>query len=631
MSQLLQELKRRNVIRVALFYIVSAWVVVQVAETILPMFDVPEGALRALVLILALGFPLALVFAWVFELTPEGLKREKDVEVSPATKKQTVHKLNWATLVAAVLAIGLIVVDRLLPESAPMPGDDAPAEVAAGDSDGSGRGEIEKSIAVLPFSDFSPGGDSQWFADGLSEEILNSLVRVPDLLVAARTASFAFRDSERPIPEIASELGVAHLLEGSVRMGGDRVRVTAQLIRADDGFHVWSDNFDRETADMIGIQEEVAREIAEAMETTMDPAALAEMARVGTDSVEAYQAYIRGRASEEFGGNPDAYELFEEARRIDPGFSQAHFRAARFWMIQSEGSRTDLTDTGLDAEEMGDRFIERIDAAIETVASEQQRLVYRGLKARFQLRFRDALALFDAYLEKRPEDIEAWGQLMGLGGILREDAIVLRAIDALEPAAERNLVAATSLPAAAHRLSDPALAALQVERVIPLLGHFPQAGNFHYQLHRALLWVGRVDEAREIHDRIFRAGLETANPGLLRLRQACAEGRLEDARMILDTELSDQRTDQWLGQMTIGRAEQAYETLQALEDSGRTYALASYLIYPQFDATRFPSMMRVLDAEGLEPHPVRPIPFACQEAEPAVSFPVKATMRLPPA
>ena len=491
----------------------------------------------------------------------------------------------------------------------------------AGDRDApraeaSDTAQIDKSIAVLPFSDFSPDGNSQWFADGLSEEILNSLVRVPDLLVAARTSSFSFRDSNRPIPEIAAELGVAHVLEGSVRVGSNRVRVTAQLIRAADGFHVWSDSFDRKTADMIGIQEEVAREIAEAMETTMDPDALAEMARVGTDSVEAYQAYIRGRATEEFGGNPDAYELFEEARRIDPGFSQAHFRAARFWMIQSDGARIDRIDTGLDAEAMSDRFIERIDAAIETVTSDAQRLSYRGLKARFQLRFRDAVALFDAYLEKRPDDIEAWGQLMGLGGILRDDSIVLRAIEAVRPAATRNSEAASSIASAAHRLNDPALAAAQVERVVPLLGRFPQAADFHYQLHRALLWVGRVDEARGVHDRIFRAGLETVSPAVVRLRQACAEGRLEEAQRIFETEVSDDRTDQWLGASLIGRTQQAYEALQVLDDSGHTYALASYLIYPQFDATRFPSLMRVLDAEGLEPHPVRPIPFACRKPGP---------------
>src|SRR6056297_1330167 len=144
MSGLLEELKRRNVFRVGLFYVVSAWVVVQVAETILPMFDVPDGALRAVVVILALGLPPALVFAWAFEMTPEGLRREKDVEVSAATKKQTAQKLNWATLFIAVLAIGMIVVDRLLPENA------APPDLAPIDA------SFDKSIAVLPFSDFSP-------------------------------------------------------------------------------------------------------------------------------------------------------------------------------------------------------------------------------------------------------------------------------------------------------------------------------------------------------------------------------------------------------------------------------------------------------------------------------------------
>ena len=614
---LITELKRRNVFRVGLFYIVSAWVVVQVAETLLPIFEVPDSVLRAIVLILVLGFPLAVVFAWIFELTEDGLKLDRNAKTDTATKQQTAQKLNWATLIAAVLAIGLLAADRMMPEGSPMIDAERPA-IAVDDTPDTSSidAPLDKSIAVLPFSDFSPDGDSQWFADGLSEEILNSLVRVPDLLVAARTSSFSLRDSGLPIPEIADQLGVAHVLEGSVRMGGERVRVTAQLIRAEDGFHVWSDTFDRETADMIGIQEEVAREIAEAMETTMDPAALAEMARVGTDSVEAYQAYIRGRATEEFGGNPDAYELFEEARRIDPGFSQAHFRAARFWMIQSHGSRIDRIDIGLDAEAMSDLFIERIDAAIETVTSEVQRLGYRGLKARFQLRFRDALALFEDYLEKRPEDIEAWGQLMAIGLVLRDDATVLRAIEAIRPAAFRNSGAASSLAAAAHRLNDPAVAAAQVERVMPLLGRFPQAGNFHYQLHRALLWVGRVDEARGVHDRIFRAGLEIASPGVVRLRQACAEGRLEAAQTIFETGVSDDRTDQWLGASLIGRTQQAYEALQGLEDAGHTYALASYLIYPQFDATRFPSLMRVLDAEGLEPHPVRPIPFACRKQEP---------------
>ena len=152
----------------------------------------------------------------------------------------------------------------------------------------------ERSIAVLPFTDMSAAGDQEYFGDGLAEEILNALVRVPDLQVSARTSSFQYRDTTLSIPEIAAELGVAHVLEGSVRSAGDRVRVTAQLIRAEDGFHVWSENYDRDPADMIVIQEDLARSIATALQTSMDPEALAAMARVGTQSVAAYQDYLKG-------------------------------------------------------------------------------------------------------------------------------------------------------------------------------------------------------------------------------------------------------------------------------------------------------------------------------------------------
>jgi len=145
----------------------------------------------------------------------------------------------------------------------------------------------------LPFADLSQAQDQHWFADGLAEEILNALVKVPDLSVAARTSSFQYRGSSQSIAQIAKELGVAHVLEGSVRSGGDRIRVTAQLIRASDGFHLWSDTYDRQNADMISIQEDLARNIASVLETSMDPEALEQMAQVGTRSVEAYQAYLR--------------------------------------------------------------------------------------------------------------------------------------------------------------------------------------------------------------------------------------------------------------------------------------------------------------------------------------------------
>ena len=194
----------------------------------------------------------------------------------------------------------------------------------------------------MPFADLSQAQDQHWFADGLAEEILNALVKVPDLSVAARTSSFQYRGSSQSIAQIAKELGVAHVLEGSVRSGGDRIRVTAQLIRASDGFHLWSDTYDRQNADMISIQEDLARNIASVLETSMDPEALEQMAQVGTRSVEAYQAYLRGvqLAAESFSiqdGRKKLREAFEQitkALEYDPQFSEAHVRVAEYWKIE---------------------------------------------------------------------------------------------------------------------------------------------------------------------------------------------------------------------------------------------------------------------------------------------------------
>ena len=599
---LFTELKRRNVFRVGAAYVVVGWLLLQVADVLLGNFGAPDWVFKSFAALLALGFPMALFLSWAYELTPDGVKRADEIDAEASITPHTGRRIDRLIIVALAGVIIVMAAERFW-----IAGNrDAPPAEA------SGTAQIDKSIAVLPFSDFSPGGDSQWFADGLSEEILNSLVRVPDLLVAARTSSFSFRDSNRPITEIAAELGVAHVLEGSVRVGSNRVRVTAQLIRAADGFHVWSDTFDRDMADMIGIQEDLARRIAEAMETTMDPEALAKMAEVGTRSVEAYQAYIRGRAIEQFGGNPNAYELFETARSLDPDFAEAHYRAARFWQVQASPARTDSVDTGLAHDQIADRFDERISAAIASASNDEERLLYRGVQAQFQLRFRAALSLFEAYLAQRPGDIDAWIELTQLADTIGNDEVVLRGMRAVEPLAASGPALAELLPAMGYRLKDPAQARAEVERALLQAERWPQAGQLQYQLHRALLWVGQVEEARRIHDWIFRADLDVPNPALVRLRQACAEGRLDEAQAVFEGQISkEDHNEQWLALLLMGQPEAAAELLQPFEAAGNTYALASYLSYPQFDPRPYPGLMRVLTSEGLDPKVLRPIPFAC--------------------
>lgn len=327
------ELKRRNVFRVALFYIVSAWLVVQVAETVLPLFEVPDGMLRGLIVLLALGFIPAVIFAWAFEMTPEGLRRETEAEVAPEVKRQTGQKLNWATLVVALLAIGLLAFDRMMPESgAPEDRVSSTATTDASAAAESAETAPARSIAVLAFDDLSPDADQAYFAEGVSEELLNLLARIDGFKVAARTSSFKFRDTDADIAEIGRTLNVETVLEGSVRKAGDQVRVTAQLIKVEDGFHLWSASYDRRLENIFAVQDEIAGAIVEALKLELNIEA--ETAS-RTTSVEAYEHYLRGRQlarEPSRSGLLRAIDLYERAIAIDPEFAAAYAGIADAWV-----------------------------------------------------------------------------------------------------------------------------------------------------------------------------------------------------------------------------------------------------------------------------------------------------------
>jgi adenylate cyclase len=344
------EMKRRNVIRVALFYVVAAWLLVQVAETVLPLFDVPAGVLRGLVILLALGFVPALVFAWVYELTPEGLKRDTEVEVSEQTRQKSAHKLNWATLIVAVLAIGLLISDRLLwtPAStetavARQAAHSDPESVAIAQADTQAHtGPVvpDASIAVLPFADLSPEGDQQYFSDGIAEEILNVLSRIEALSVTSRTSAFAFKSqSELSIPDIAASLGVRHVLEGSVRKAADTIRVTAQLIDARSDQHLWSETFDRTlTAENVfAIQDEIAAAITAALAGRLNVAIdAAPGAAGGTGDIDAYAAFLAGRdlfVNRNYDNLALSIEMLERAVEADPDFVRARGWLAMAYIV----------------------------------------------------------------------------------------------------------------------------------------------------------------------------------------------------------------------------------------------------------------------------------------------------------
>ncbi|NIS91349.1 MAG: hypothetical protein GTN98_14995 [Woeseiaceae bacterium] len=312
------ELKRRNVFRVGIAYVVIGWLLAQVSEIAFDAFDAPDWVLKSVLFVLVLGLPLALFFAWAFEVTPEGIKLEKDVDRSQSITAQTGRKLNRLIIGVLVVAVGLLLVDKFfLSERAPVT-----SEIIATES---------QSIAVLPFVNMSD--DNDYFADGLSEELLNLLAKIPELKVAGRTSSFAFKGRNEDLREIGEALDVTKVLEGSVRRSGDRLRVTAQLINVADGFHLWSETYDRQMADIFDIQDDVAGAITDALQLHLTP-----HSDRPTNNTEAYTLYLQALALRAYSSGEDlviAQALLDDAIVLDPQFAKAYELKATFYWYQS--------------------------------------------------------------------------------------------------------------------------------------------------------------------------------------------------------------------------------------------------------------------------------------------------------
>jgi TolB-like protein/tetratricopeptide (TPR) repeat protein len=336
----LGELKRRNVIRMALLYIVAAWVLLQIADVLFDPLGLPAWTFRMVLGLLLLGFPLALIFAWVFEMTPEGLKRERDIDRSASAVAHTGRKMNTVIVVLLIVAIAGLVIDRLIPESGQAPAAATAVtgpERAAADAGTREAAAADTSIAVLPFVNMSGDPDNEYFSDGLSEELLNTLVRLGGLKVTGRTSSFAFKGQSQDLREIGRLLNVANVLEGSVRKAGNRVRITAQLIKTSDGYHLWSDTFDRELDDIFAIQAEIAERVSDALQVTLLGGAGADQPVVVSIShnAQAYEAYLRGmyiwqREPDQRESLDRARAHFEAALALDPGYVDAHW--GMFWV-----------------------------------------------------------------------------------------------------------------------------------------------------------------------------------------------------------------------------------------------------------------------------------------------------------
>ena len=336
---LLDELKRRNVIRMAGLYLVGAWLVTQVAATLLPVFEAPSWAMKAVVLVLAAGFLPALAFAWAFELTPAGLKRDSEVTPEESIAPQTARRLD--RMMIGILAIALVyfAFDRfaLAPrrEAALIETTARTAKAEAGAQ--ASAASNAKSIAVMAFDSRSSARDNEYFADGIAEEILNSLAKVRELKVAGRRSSCQFKGKGISLGEIGNALGVGNILEGSVRKQGNRLRITAQLSRVNDGVQLWSETFDGTDADVFALQESIARKVTDALKVALDAGSQSQrLVETGTANVEAYQLYLR--ASSTFDRRDgdhmaDAVKQLQQAVLLDPGYARAYSRLAAIHAI----------------------------------------------------------------------------------------------------------------------------------------------------------------------------------------------------------------------------------------------------------------------------------------------------------
>ena len=320
----------------AVAYLVASWLLLQIVDVLVPILDLPGWVGKLVFLVIVIGVIPVLIFSWAYEMTPEGLKPESEVDHDQATTLQTAKRLDRVTIILLLIVTGIIMIDRFIPETVDQPV--IPSKtLASGALMATAPAEvIGASIAVLPFVNMSADPENEFFSDGIAEEILNVLASISDLKVAARTSAFSYKGTKTNIFRIAEELGVTHILEGSVRKSSNQVRVTAQLIKADDGFNVWSQTYDRELINIFAIQDEIAESIAAALKVSLRLESRPAGNLTGTNSIEAYEHYLKGISfwhERTLISLESARKEFEAAATLDPQFAKAWAGQALFWTV----------------------------------------------------------------------------------------------------------------------------------------------------------------------------------------------------------------------------------------------------------------------------------------------------------
>ena len=375
------ELKRRNVYKVAIAYIVAGWALAQGIAQVLPVFDIPNLAVRLIVLLIILGLPIALVLAWTFEITPQGIKRTEVADALPAVARREKHTWVYIVVIGAAISIGLFFLGRYSARNV------------------SGVAELPpKSIAVLPFDNLSRDPDNAYFAEGVQDEILTRLAKVADLKVISRTSTQHFKSTPDNLPQIAKQLGVMNILEGSVQKAADQVRVNVQLINALSDAHLWADTYDRKLTDIFAVESEIAQNVADALQAKLTGSEKSSIAKAPTANPEAYELYLKGRFFWNKRSGVDlrkAIEFFNQAIAKDPNYALAYAGVADSYLLLPNYGGTSTRESIPPARAAAMKALELDDSLAEAHASS-------GLLDTLELHPERAISDFKRAIELKP-------------------------------------------------------------------------------------------------------------------------------------------------------------------------------------------------------------------------------------
>jgi TolB-like protein/Flp pilus assembly protein TadD len=552
-GSLFAELKRRNVYKVGVAYIVGGWALSQGIAQVFPVFDVPNWIIRLIVLLIILGLPIALVLAWMFEITPQGIKRTATADAMPAAAKPKKYVWLYVVVIGAAVSIGLFFLGRY---SALSTSSAARPETTA---------VPDKSIAVLPFDNLSRDPDNVYFAEGVQDEILTRLAKVSDLKVISRTSTQHFKSAPENLPQIATKLGVRNILEGAVQKAGDQVRVNVQLINAMTDAHLWAETYDRKLTDIFAVESEIAKTIADTLQAKLTGSEKSSIAEVPTTNQEAYELYLKGRFFWNKRSGVDlrkAIEYFNQAIAKDPNYALAYAGLADSYLLLPNYGAASTQESIPPARAALKKALELDDSLAEAHASQ-------GLLDTLELQMERAVVDFQRAIELKPNYATAYHWLMlGQLSLGRFDQAIAEGKHALELDPLSLIINAdySWTYSCAHRFDE---AEKQARKTLEINPHFFLA---HYYLGGILQLKGRLNDA--IPE--FQKSVELNNDAysLAMLGQAYARnGQKEEAQKVL-ARLTDEAKSRYVApyawallyvglddkQRALAELERAYQT-----------------------------------------------------------------------